>query len=47
MRGRLASRKRDEHGEHDDDFEDLGLDRPAERTRFRRYPEPCEVPGER
>lgn len=46
MREMLASRKRDEHGEHEYVFEDLGLDRAAQRERFRRYQEHFEVPDE-
>ena len=46
MRDRLASRKRDEHGEHEYVFEDLGLDRAEERARFRRYQEHFEIPDE-
>jgi len=42
----LASRKRDEHGEHTYVFEDLGLDRAAQRARFRRYQEQFQVPDE-
>ncbi|NRA09937.1 MAG: sulfotransferase [Myxococcales bacterium] len=46
MRETLAAPKQGERGEHDYAFEDLGLDRSAERARFRRYQQHFEVPDE-
>ena len=46
LRETLAAPKQGERGEHDYAFEDLGLDRSAERVRFRRYQQHFEVPDE-
>ena len=46
MRAYLASRPKDQHGEHRYSFDDLGLDRDAERRRFARYRERFGVPSE-
>jgi hypothetical protein len=46
MRDALASRPQAEHGEHEYAFEDLGLDRAAERAAFRRYQSFFDVPDE-
>ena len=46
MRETLAAPKQGKRGEHDYAFEDLGLDRNAERSRFRRYQQHFEVPDE-
>ncbi|MFP8875446.1 MAG: sulfotransferase [Myxococcota bacterium] len=46
MRETLAAPKQGARGEHEYAFEDLGLDRDAERARFRRYQQHFEVPDE-
>jgi hypothetical protein len=46
MRDHLAAHPQGEHGPHAYSFDDLGLDRDAERARFRRYQERFAVPSE-
>jgi hypothetical protein len=46
MRSYLARRPKDQHGTHRYSFEDLGLDRDAERSHFARYQDHFGVPVE-
>jgi hypothetical protein len=46
MRDYLASRPKDKHGVHEYSFDDLRLDREAERTKFARYQARFSVPSE-
>ena len=45
MRAYLAGRPKDQHGAHSYSFDDLGLDRDVERSRFARYQNYFSVPG--
>ena len=46
MRDYLASRPKDKHGVHEYSFDDLRLDRDAERAKFARYQARFQVPEE-
>jgi hypothetical protein len=46
MRDYLASRPKDKHGVHEYSFDDLRLDRAAERAKFARYQARFQVPEE-